>query len=94
MPRKMMEVGVEGDLFREHDETKSCKNCGCVAVGEAQAEHREMMLQSDVQVFFNGRVGTDHGRRYTVTDGVLYEDEFPSLFQFIVGAREEEPQNA
>lgn len=28
--RRMMEIGVEGDLFNEHDENDQCPRAGCV----------------------------------------------------------------
>lgn len=40
-------------------------------------------LQEEAGIYFRDFTGNDHGRRYCVTDGVLYEDKFPVLFHFL-----------
>lgn len=34
MPRRMLEIGVEGDLFNEHDEDDQCIRAGCIPIKE------------------------------------------------------------
>lgn len=40
-------------------------------------------IEESIKEYFTGRVGDDRGRKYIVTDGVLYEDEWPLLFNII-----------
>ena len=90
MKRRMYDVdAATGYLIHEHDETKGCLEAGCVSKREREAEAAAAVLAVDAAVFFTGRVGDDHGRRYIITDDVLYEDEFPTLFRFIVGSESE-----
>jgi hypothetical protein len=45
-PRAMLEVGVEGDLFRVHDETPQCRAAGCVVATDAAIDRAVSALKA------------------------------------------------